>query len=305
MRRLWPFLLIAAVVALPACSDDDRSDSEGTGAPIGTVPAVVEDPGVIVGQQSVDGRLADAVVVVDPTSGMVDVVEVPDLTLAGGVPAGPGRAFYGTDQDVVLVDATEATVTDLGLPAAKYSPAVAAVTGGVGNEWAALVDAPGAAPVLVDLVRGDVTDLSPVTGDTDVFAAVLDADESAVLVSGEDATFLVPIDDPTAGEQVGDGFGQFIGDGSSILVTGSDGTVVRTGETGDEVTLSDDPESGGLALGNRVVLARNQQVQLVDPTTGEVVATAPLTEGADSPVVVGDAVLVAGDGQTWTVLDGG
>ena len=296
--------MIAAVVSTPACSDDDGSDSEGTGAPIDTVPAVVEDPGVIVGQQSVDGRLADAVVVVDPTSGTTSLVEVPDLTLAGGVPAGPGRAFYSTDQDIVLVDTTVGTVTDLGLPAAQYSPAVAAATGGVGDDWAALVDAPGSAPVIVDLLNGDVTDLSPVTGDTEVFAAVLDADESTVLVSREDATFLVPIDDPAAGEQVGDGFGQFIGDGSSILVTGADGTVVRTVEAGDEVTLSDEPESGGLALGNRVVLARDQEVQLVDPATGEVVATAPFTERADGPVVVGDAVLLGGDGQTWTVLDG-
>jgi hypothetical protein len=138
--------VIAAVVTAPACSDDDGSDSEGTGAPIDTAPAVVEDPGVIVGQQSVDGRLADAVVVVDPTSGMTDVVDVPDLTLSGGVPAGPGRVIYSTNQDLVLVDTTGGTVTDLDLPAAQYSPAVATATGGVGDDWAALVDAAGSAP---------------------------------------------------------------------------------------------------------------------------------------------------------------
>lgn len=77
-------------------------------------------------------------------------------------------------------------------------------------------------------MNGDVIDLSPVTGDTEVFAAVLDADESTVLLSSDDATFLVPIDDPTAGEQAGDGFGQFIGDGSSILVTGLSGSGPRS-----------------------------------------------------------------------------
>lgn len=216
--------------------------------------------------------------------------------------------FYGSGDGLVLVDAAAGTVTDLGLSAEEYSPAVPAATGGVGRRFAALVDAAGAAPVLVDLGTGEVADLSDATGDAVVFAAVLDADESAVLVSGEGAIFLVPTDDPGAGEQVGDGFGQFIGDGSSILVTGAAGTVVRTVVTGDEVGLSDDVESGGLVLGNRVVLAREGEIQLVDPTSGDVLATVPFNaenDAPEAPVVVGDSILVGGGTDAWTLLDGG
>jgi hypothetical protein len=125
----------AALFGLPSCSDDGDVTQEGTDAPVDTVPTVVEDPDSMVGQQSIDGRLADAAVVVDPTSGMTDVVTVPDVALAGGVPAGPGRVVYGTDQDLVLVDTTARTVTDLGLPTTQYSVALAAATGGVGRQW--------------------------------------------------------------------------------------------------------------------------------------------------------------------------
>ena len=133
--------MCAALFGLPSCSDDGDVTQEGTDAPVDTVPTVVEDPDSMVGQQSIDGRLADAAVVVDPTSGMTYVVTVPDVALAGGVPAGPGRVVYGTDQDLVLVDTTARTVTDLGLPTTQYSVALAAATGGVGRQWAALVDA--------------------------------------------------------------------------------------------------------------------------------------------------------------------
>jgi hypothetical protein len=295
----------AALLGPPACGERGGDAQEGTGSPIGTVPTVVAVPGLIAGQQSTVGRLDDAVVVVDPEAGTTESVAVADIALASGVAAGPGRAFYGSGEDLVLVDAAAGTVTDLGLDVSSYSPAVAALTGGVGDRYAVLAGAEGTEPaVLVDLTSSAVTDLSGATGDTEVFAAELSADESRALLSSEEATFLVATDDPSSGERVGDGFGQFLGDGSSILVTGSDGTVVRTLATGDEVPLSDDPASGGLALDNRVVLARDDEVQLVDPTTGDVLASVPLEDAADAPVVAGDAVLVGGADQSWTLLDG-
>ncbi len=262
-------------------------------------------PGLLVGQQSVDGRLADVVVGVDPGTGPTTEVRVPDIGLASGVAAGPGRALYTSGDANVLVDVRAGTVVDLGLPRREYLPTLARLTGGIGQDHAVLTAAGGEGAVLVDLTSGEVADLTDQVGGGLLLSGELRPDETVALIGGQEASYAVPTDDPTAVEQIGDGYGQFLGDGGSVVLSGPAGASVLDLATGGDRVLSD-AMAGALPVGDLVLLQTSEtEAGLVDPTTGETLSTLTLAADASSPVRAAEAVLLSTEGnQEWQLIDG-
>jgi len=308
VRRLGA--LIAAVLALTvvACSDDGGSgtpDAEDGGFPSPAPSEASTEPGLIVGQQSVDGRLGDVVVGVDPASGETFEVPVTGIGLASGVGAGPGRALYTSGDANVLVDLRAGTVVDLGLPSAEYLPTLARLTGGIGERFAVLTTASGDGAVLVDLVSAEVTDLTDQLADGLYVTGELRPDEAVALVGGDEASYAVPTDDPTAVEPVGDGFGQFLGDGGSVVLTTTGGASVLDLASGETRDLTD-TMAGALPVGDLVLLQTSETAAaLVDPATGATLHDLTLTPSASSPVRADEAVLLSTEGnQDWQLISG-
>ena len=172
------------VLALPACSDDGgpaEPEADDGGFPAPGPSAASTEPGLIVGQQSVDGRLMDVVVGVDPATGETIDVPVPAVGLASGVGAGPGRALYASGDTNVLVDLLAGTVEDLGLSSEEYLPTLARLTGGVGQRYAVLTALNRDGAVLIDLTSAEVTDLTEEAGGGPYLTGELRADETVAV----------------------------------------------------------------------------------------------------------------------------
>jgi hypothetical protein len=262
-------------------------------------------PGLIVGQQSVDGRLTDVVVGVDRATGETTEVPVNALGLASGVAAGPGQAFYTSGDTNVLVSLSAATVVDLGLPRLEYLPTLARLTGGIGQDYAVLTAAGGEGAALVHLSSGTVTDLTDQLTDGPFITAEIRPDEAVALIAGQGASYALRTDDPTVMERIGDGYGQFLGDGGSLVLSGTDGAFVRD-LASDETEVLTDAMAGALPVGDLVLLQTSEtEVALVDPATGETLQTLTLTAGASSPVRADEAVVLSTAGNLdWQLIDG-
>lgn len=296
------------VLALPACSDDGGSaepEADDGRFPAPGPSAASTEPGLIVGQQSVDGRLMDVVVGVDPATGETIDVPVPAVGLASGVGAGPGRALYASGDTNVLVDLLAGTVEDLGLSSEEYLPTLARLTGGVGQRYAVLTALNRDGAVLIDLTSAEVTDLTEEAGGGPYLTGELRADEAVALLGGQEASHAVTTDDPAAIEQIGEGYGQFLGDGGSVVLSSNDGASVVDLATEESRVLSD-TMAGALPVGDLVLLQTSEtEAALVDPATGETLQTLTLTATASSPVRADEAVLLSTEGNLdWQLIDG-
>ncbi len=294
-RLLVPALALALVLA--ACGDDDaRSGSDQDGGPAAR-------PGLLVGQAADGGTLTDTVVVVDPAGD--DGREIPVTDLARGVAAGPDRAFYEQGATIVLVDAADGTVTDLGLRVGEVDLAysASAVTGG-GTTIAVLLAPTGEAAALVDLDDGTVTDLLAATGVGAVLGAEVTPDEAHVVLTSDQGVRVVPSAAPDDDRDLGGTAGELTDDGTRVLVSADDG-ITLVPVAGGEATVVSDEGGGALAAGDRVVLGRGDSVVLVEEDGGEPLATVPWS-GEAPPIAVGAGVLVpTGAGPTWALLDAG
>jgi len=296
------------VLALPACGDDGGGADRG---PIDVVfpapgPAVASTtPGLIVGQRSVDGELTDVIVSVDPASGDTTEVPVAEVGLASGVGAGPGRALYASGDTNVLVDVVRGEVVDLGLDTQEYRPTLARLTGGIGQSHAVLTTLNRDGAVLVDLTTGEVTDLTDQLSGGPFVTGELRPDESVALIGGQETTSAVPTEDPTAVEQIGDGYGQFLGDGGSVVLSGTGGASVLD-LASDETRVLTDTMTGSIPVGDLVLLQTSEtEAGLVDPATGETLQTLTLTATASSPALADEAVLLSTEGNLdWQLIDG-
>jgi hypothetical protein len=288
VRRL---LALALLLALPACGDDaDTPDAASAG--------------LIIGQQVVDGELADRLLIADPDGPETQAVEIDGV--GRGIPAGPDQAFDESDTAIVLVDAVTGEVQDLGLSTTQVDLAYSrTAVDGAGDHFAVLLSPTGAGAALVDLEAAEATDLlETVTDARAVFGAELAPDESQLLLNTDAGVFLVPTEDPDAVEALGDGAGQLTADGSAVLLTGPDGVVLRALDGDDETVVTEDNEGGALAIDERVLLARGDEAVLLDPGSDDVIASAPFSAEGSAPLVVGGTVLLpAGDGPTWTLID--
>jgi len=245
------------------------------------------------------------VVGVDPATGETTDVPVAGIGLASGVAAGPGRVFYVSGEANVLVDLATTSVQDLGLPSQEYLPTVARLTGGVGEDYAVLTATSGGGAVLVDLSSAEVTDLTDLLADGPFVTGELRPDETVALIGGQEASYAVPTEDPTAVESIGDGFGQFLGDGGAVVLSGTAGASVRDLQS-DEIRVLTDTRAGAIPVGNLVLLQTSEtEAALVDPATGETLQTLPLGADASSPVRAAEAVLLrTTDNQDWQLIDG-
>ena len=301
---------MAAVLLLTmaACRGDDggaEPEADDGGFPAAGPAAGSTTPGLIVGQQSVDGRLGDVVVAVDPATGETTDVPVAAIGLASGVAAGPGRVFYVSGATNVLVDLTTATVEDLGLSSEEYLPTIARLTGGVGDRYAVLTASSGAGAVLVDLTTAEVTDLTDQLADGLYVTGELRPDEAVALIGGQDVSYAVPTADPAAVAPVGDGFGQLLGDGGSVVLTAPGGASVIDLASDESRTLTD-TMTGAVPVGDLVLLQTSEtEAALVDPASGDTLQTLSLGADASSPVRADDAVLLSTDAnQDWQLIDG-
>ncbi len=301
-------LAAVLVLALPACSDDDGApepEASDGGLPAPGPSAASTTPGLIVGQQSVDGQLTDVVVGVDPATGETTEVPVADIGLASGVGAGPGRALYVSGDANVLVDLVAGTVVDLGLPSLEYFAPLARSTGGMGQRFAVFTAASGEGAALVDLTSAEVTDLADQLSGGPFITGELRPDEAVALIGGQATSHAVPTDDPTAVEPVGDGYGQFLGDGGSVVLSGPDGASVRD-LASDETRVLADSMAGAVPVGDLVLLQTSEtEAGLVDPASGKTLETLTLSADASSPVRADEAVLLSTSGnQDWQLIDG-
>ena len=99
--------------------------------------------------------------------------------------------------------------------------------------------------------------------------ARLRPDEAVALIGGQEASYAVPTDDPTAVERIGDGYGQFLGDGGSVVLSGTDGASVLDLASDEDRVLAD-AMAGALPVGDLVLLQTSEtEAGLVDPATGE------------------------------------
>lgn len=293
MRRLLVLALpLTLLLALSACGDDGGGSEAA--------------PSLIVGQESVDGELTDNLIVVNPDEEGTETIEVPDL--GSGIPAGPGKALYESGSDIVLVDVVSGDVDDLGLSTDDVDLAYSLVSDTAGDRFMLLLSPVGSGGALVDLESGEVTDLlDAVGGDGGLASAELAGDQSMVLVNTDESVFLVDTADPDTVQALGEGFGQLIGDGTSVLLRGPEGIAVVGADGAEPTVLSEDSEVTGIVVGDRVLLGVGEDAQLVDPDSGEVLVSVPLGEDPGGTVVVGDNVLVSAapdnDGA-WTLIDG-
>ncbi len=301
---------MAAVLLLTmtACRGDDggaEPEADDGGFPAAGPAAGSTTPGLIVGQQSVDGRLGDVVVAVDPATGETTDVPVAAIGLASGVAAGPGRVFYVSGATNVLVDLTTATVEDLGLSSEEYLPTIARLTGGVGDQVAVMTATSGDGAVLVDLATAEVTDLTGHLADGFYVTGELRPDEAVALIGGEGTSYAVPTADPTSVTSIGDGYGQFLGDGGSVVLSGPAGASV-VDLASEETEVLSDSRAGAVPVGDLVLLQTSEtEAALVDPATGNTLQTLTLTAAASSPVRAEDAVLLSTDGNLdWRLIDG-
>jgi len=295
--RALALTLALPLLALPACSGDDGDGAGGGTGPTGS-------NGLLVGQRFEDGELVDTLEVLDPERPGGDGVDVADVSR--GIPVGVNKALYESGADIVLVDAEEQEVRPLDLLIGEIDLAYSrsAVAPG-GDRYVVLLSPTGEGAALVDLEELGVTDLIPLLDGAElVLGAEMTDDGSRVLLNTEDGAFLVPTDVPDSAERLGDGAGQLLAGGSSVLLSGPEGVVVREVDGGDETTVGDG-RGGALAVGDRILLGREDEAVLLDPGSDEVLASAPFsTEGA-APVAVGDAVLLpGGQAPTWTLVDG-
>ena len=105
-------------------------------------------------------------------------------------------------------------------------------------------------------------------------------------------------------ERLGDGAGQLLDDGASVLLTSADGVVVRDLDSGDDIEIAGG-DGGALAVGARILVGQGTEAVLLDPGSDDVIASAPFATGGAAPVAVGDTVLLPGsDEPTWTLVDG-
>jgi len=289
--------LALPLLALVACSGDDGGGGSDQGQNAGS-------NGLLVGQRLEDGELADTLEVLDPDEPDGETVAVADV--ARGIAVGVNQALYESGADVVLLDAEAREVHGLDLLIGEIDLAYSrsAVAPG-GDRFVVLLSPTGEGAALVDLEEAEVTDLiAPLGGPELVLGAEMADDGSQVLLNTEDGVFLVPTDDPGSPERLGDGAGQLLAGGSSVLLTGVDGVVVREVD-GDEETVVSDGAGGALAVGDRILVGRDDEAVLLDPGSDDVIASAPFSTAGAAPVAVGDAVLLpGGEAPTWTLIDG-
>jgi hypothetical protein len=294
-------MLVLALALVAGCGGDGDNGGGGGGADEDDTASA----GLIIGQQQVDDELTDTLVVIDPERPGNETIDVPGVDR--GIPAGPGTALYESDDSIVLVDAESGEVDDLGLTTddVDLTFSDSTVEGG-GERYVVLLNGFDGGGALVDVDEAEVTDLLDVIGDAEfILRAEFADDESVVLVNTEDGVYLVPTDEPQEADRLGDGAGQLLEGDDAVLLTSADGAVVRDLDSGDEITVSDQPD-GALAVGELVLVARDDEAVLLEPGSDDVLASAPYSNEGVAPVAVGDAVLVPGsDEPTWTLVDGG
>ena len=115
----------------------------------------------------------------------------------------------------------------------------------------------------------------------------------------------MPTADPTAVAPIGDGYGQFLGDGGSVVLSGTDGASV-VDLASEESRVLTDTMTGAVPVGDLVLLQTSEtEAALVDPTSGDTLQTLTLGADASSPVRAEDAVLLSTDAnQDWQLIDG-
>jgi hypothetical protein len=281
-------LAAAAVLLLvPACSDDGGGGGE-------QFPSV----GLIVGQESVDGEVADTLVVIDPEHSEPETIDLDGL--GRGIPVGR-QALYEVADGIVLVEADDAEAHDLGVGIGEQDLLLTpGIVEGGGQRFTVLLSSAGQPTRLVDLEEQETTDLAE---GTVVTGAEFTPDEAWLMLNTEDGPVLLPTDDPAAATDLGNGAGQLTADGESVLLTGSDGVRLHAIEGGAEVAITDEP-TAALAVGDKVLLVRDDEAVLVEPGSDDVLASAPFTAGAAAPIALDSTVLLpAGAGRGWTFID--
>ena len=115
----------------------------------------------------------------------------------------------------------------------------------------------------------------------------------------------MPTADPAAVAPIGDGFGQFLGDGGSVVLTAPGGASVID-LASDESRVLTDTTTGAVPVGDLVLLQTSEtEAALVDPASGDTLQTLTLGADASSPVRADDAVLLSTDAnQDWQLIDG-